>query len=63
LLSELLSLPRRRFLQRAGGQPLGSGVRDLLHLGKIDIQSGALFAEGMSNNNFSPLLGEPADSP
>jgi hypothetical protein len=63
LLCQLFPLPRGRFLQRAGGQTLGSSVGHLLHLGKIDIESGSLVAKRMSNDNFSPLLGEPGNSP
>ena len=62
LFSQFLSLPRGRFLQRAGGQPLGSGVGHLLHLRQIHVQSGALLAKCMANDNFPPLLGEPGDS-
>jgi len=62
LLSQVLSLPRGRFLQGACGQSLRSGVSHLLHLRQIHVESGALLAKCMSNDNFSPLLGESPDS-
>jgi hypothetical protein len=34
---------------------------DFLHLGEIHVEPRPLFAEGVLDDNFSPLLGESAD--
>ena len=46
-----------------GSQTLGGGIGHFFHLREIDIQPRTFFAEGLLDDNFSPLLGKPRDGP
>jgi hypothetical protein len=43
------------------GQPGGGRVRDLLHGPEIDVEPGALVAEGVAGDDFAPSGGEVAE--
>lgn len=58
---QLLCLASRRFLQNSCRQSLHCRVRDLLHLREINVQPRTVFSEALSNDYFSPLLGQSAD--
>jgi hypothetical protein len=62
VVSQLLALLRRGFLQSAGRQPLSSGVSHLFHLGQVHVQTGALFAKSSANQDFSPLFRKLVDA-
>jgi hypothetical protein len=55
LLGESLGLLVEEQLEGSCGKPLGGRGGDLLHSSEIDIQTGALVAEGPFGNNFRPL--------
>ena len=42
-------------------QPAGGGVGDLLQGEQVDVQAGALVAEGTAGHDFAPLGGEVTD--
>jgi hypothetical protein len=62
VVSQLLALLRRGFLQSASRQPLSSGVSHLFHLGQVHVQTGALFAKSPANQDFSPLFRKLANA-
>jgi hypothetical protein len=49
-------------LQRAGGQSRDGGQCDFFHLVQIDVEAGPVIAEGLPDNDFSPLPGELLDA-
>jgi hypothetical protein len=57
-LAQELALLSRCGFQRPLGQATRRRAGDFLHLGKIHVQTRSLFAEGVLDDNFSPLLGE-----
>lgn len=60
-VAELLGLLLGRGFERPGQQRLHGSHRDIFHLGQIDIQAGALLAPLLSDDDFSPSLGEFVD--
>jgi hypothetical protein len=62
VVSQLLALLRRGFLQGASRQPLSSGMSHLFHLGQVHVQTGALFAKSPANQDFSPLFRKLANA-
>jgi hypothetical protein len=60
-LAQKLTLLRRRYFQGSLGQALRRRTSDLFHLSEIHVQPRPLFPEGLLDDNFSPLLGEPLD--
>ena len=57
LVAQGLSLLFQQGVQRAFGQACGGGPRDLLHGVEIDVEAGALVAEGAAGNDFAPAGG------
>src|SRR5581483_5814913 len=60
-LAEALGLLGGGLLQGAGGQAAGGGDGDLFHGGEIDVEAGAVVAEGVADNDFPPLVGQVVD--
>jgi hypothetical protein len=60
-LTEALGLQDRGLLQGAGGQSAGGGDGDLFHGGEIDVEPGAVVAEGVPDDDFTPLVGQVMD--
>jgi len=48
-------------LEGSFGESLGGGGGDLLEGAEVDIESGAVVAEGPSGDDFAPLGGEVAE--
>jgi hypothetical protein len=61
LLAQGGSLLFEEGLQGSLGETGGSGEGDLLHGREIDVESGAVIAEGASGDDFAPLGGEAAE--
>ncbi len=61
LLAQGVGLLFEQGLQGALGEAGSGGLCDLLHSGEIDIESGAVIAEGASGDDFAPLGGEAAE--
>ena len=59
--AQLLPLLRGRRFDGPGGQALSRGIGDCFHLREIDIESGALFAKSLLDDDFSPLFRESRD--
>ena len=58
LLAQGVGLLFEQGLQGALGEAGGGGLGDLLHGVEIDIESGAVVAEGAAGDDFAPLGGE-----
>jgi len=58
MIPQFFPLARRGFLQNTGRQTPGGGRGHFFHLRKINVQSRTLVAKALSNNDFSPLLGQ-----
>jgi hypothetical protein len=61
LLAQGVGLLFEESLQGTLGEASGGGEGDLLQSRQIDIESGALVAEGASGDNFAPLGSEAAE--
>jgi hypothetical protein len=59
--AQLLALLRGGRFDGSRSQALSRRKSDGFHLDEIDIESGPLFAKGMTNDDFSPLFGESRD--
>ena len=61
LLAQGVGLLFEEGLQSALGEPGGGGAGDWLHGSEIDVEPGAVVAEGAAGNDFAPLGGEAAE--
>jgi hypothetical protein len=61
LVAQRVGLLLQEKSENAFGQPGGGGVGELLHGVAIDVESGSLFAESTSCDNFGPASGQGAD--
>jgi hypothetical protein len=61
LIAEGAGLLLQEETEEAFGEAGGGGVGQLLHGVEIDVEAGALFAEGASGDDFAPAGGEGAD--
>ena len=60
-VAEALGLLGGGLLEGAGGQAAGGGDRDLFHGVQIDVEAGAVVAEGVADDNLAPLAGQVVD--
>ena len=60
-LSQELALLRRGCFQCPLGQAACCRAGDFLHLCEIHVEPRSLIPKGLFDDNFSPLLGQPAD--
>ena len=61
VLAQRLGLLFEHGLQGALSEAFSGGLSDLLHGVQIDVESGAIVAEGAAGNDFAPLRGEVAE--
>lgn len=61
-VAEALGLLGGGLLEGAGGQAAGGGDRDLFHGVQVDVEAGAVVAEGVADDNLAPLVGQVVDS-
>jgi len=62
VVGHLLGLLFDQGSERSLGEPLSGGQGNGFHGSEVDIEAGAPLAEGMPRNNFTPLLGQFAQS-
>jgi hypothetical protein len=60
-IAQPLGLLGGGLLQGAGGQAAGGGDGDLLHDIEVDVQAGAVVAEGVANDDLAPVVGQVVD--
>ena len=60
-VAEALGLLGGGLLEGARGQAAGGGDRDLFHGVQIDVEAGAVVAEGVADDNLAPLVGQVVD--
>jgi hypothetical protein len=61
LVGKLVGLLLQEQLQGPFGEPLGGGGSDLLEGAEVDLESGAVVAEGPSGHDFGPLGGQGSE--